>query len=349
MSQWLCCIGAVLLVLLATGCSPRFDTLAPGAEKVSGEEARIAAAMIAAIEDISLQRNPSGLMHRFNQVKTLGCVKGTFTVLDDVPAPLAQGLFADAGARYPATLRYANATRFDDREKDFRGLSIKLSGIAGSPLWGEAGTQDFLLNSHPVLFAGTPGDFLSFIEATRDNAVWRYFLNPAHWYSLPVVLAGRSAPDDPFALRYYSTTPYRLGGEGSAVKYSVQACPGSGPGIVVPRGEDFLGAAMAARLAQEPLCLAFMVQPQGDPAVMPVENAAVAWDETASPFVPVARIVLAAQDVGTHQRDCEAMRFNPWQALPEHRPLGGINRVRIAVYAALAEFRQAQNQRRGEP
>ncbi|GAB3274279.1 catalase family protein [Parahaliea aestuarii] len=341
--------AGALLGLLTVACSPRVEPLAPGAEKVSGEEARIAAAMIEATRDISLQRDPEGLLHRFNQVKTLGCVRGEFRVLDDLPDPLAAGLFAAPGARYPATLRYANATTHDDRDKDFRGLSIKLGGVSGEPLWGKAGTQDFLLNSYPRLFAATPEDFLSFIEATRDGQVWRYFLNPAHWYSLPVVLRGRTETDDPFALRYYSTTPFRLGGEGTAVKYSVRECPGTGREVTVDKSGDFLSAAMAARLAAQPVCLEFLVQRQGDPLAMPVENAAVIWDEELSPFVPVARITVPDQDFRARSRDCEAMSFNPWQSLAAHRPLGGINRVRIAVYAELAEFRQAENRRRGKP
>jgi hypothetical protein len=28
------------------------------------------------------------------------------------------------------------------------------------------------------------------------------------------------------------------------------------------------------------------------------------------------------------------MVFNPWNCLPEHRPLGSVNRIRLAVYLA---------------
>lgn len=340
---------APLLALLLNACGPAVEPLPAGAEKVSADEARIAAAMIDAIEDISLQRNPDGLLRRFNQVKSLGCLKGEFRVLDALPAELARGVFATSGARYPVTLRYANATSLDDRDKDFRGLSVKLSEVPGEPLWGEPGTQDFLLNSYPGLFAATPADFLSFIEATRDGEVWRYFLNPSRWYSLRTVLRGRTTTDDPLSVRYYSTTPFRLGGETTAVKYAVRECSGSEHSVSVEEGEDFLSAAIAARLANAPVCLQFMVQRQTDPAAMPVENAAVIWDEAHSPFVPVARITVPDQDFQARSRTCEAMSFNPWQSLAEHRPLGGINRVRIAVYAEMAEFRQQQNLRRGEP
>jgi hypothetical protein len=34
------------------------------------------------------------------------------------------------------------------------------------------------------------------------------------------------------------------------------------------------------------------------------------------------------------------MSFNPWHALPDHRPLGGFNRTRRDIYQAMAAFRQ---------
>ena len=39
----------------------------------------------------------------------------------------------------------------------------------------------------------------------------------------------------------------------------------------------------------------------------------------------------------------ENLSFTPWHSLPEHRPLGGINRARKIVYAAISTFRHAQN------
>jgi len=337
---------ATLLILSLASCHRDYETLEIGAERVSGEEARIAAAMIDAIREISLQRHPEGRVLRFNQAKGHGCLRGTLQVLAGLPAELAQGLFAEP-ASYEATLRFASATQFDDREKDFRGLSIKVQGVDGEMPWGEPGVQDFLFNSHPALFAATPGDFLAFIEATRDDRVWRYFLNPARWYSLRPILSGRDRTDDLFRIRYFTTTAFRHGGESSAVKYGVRQCPGTGESVQVERGADFLAAAMAARLARGPVCLELLAQQQADAASMPVENASVIWDEEQSPFRPVARISILDQDFRARQEACEAMSFNPWQTLAAHRPLGGINRVRRAVYAEAAEFRHAENQRRG--
>ena len=341
-------VAALLLAAALAGCGPGYTVLPPGQESPGAWEAEITTRMIDAIREISLQRNPQGTLLRFNQAKSLGCLDATFTVKPDLPPALREGVFAEPRS-YPARLRFASATEFDDREKDFRGLSIKLSGVSGEPLWGQPGEQDFIFNSHPVLFAGDPADFLDFIEASRDDSLWRYFLNPSHFYSLRIILGGREKIDNPFAIRYWSTTPYRYGDDpATAVKYSVRPCPGSDTPAPVERHENFLSEAMSAQLAGSTVCLEFMVQFQTDPEQMPVENAAVEWDEATAPFTPVATLTIEDQDFMAQDRSaaCESLRFNPWQSLAAHRPLGGINRVRKPVYSEIGEFRLQENRAR---
>ena len=81
---------------------------------------------------------------------------------------------------------------------------------------------------------------------------------------------------------------------------------------------------------------------------MPIEDASVIWDEAVSPFIPVARLTIENQDLSSDQAmsACEHLSFNPWQSLAEHRPLGGINRVRKRIYADLAAFRESANSER---
>ena len=79
--------------------------------------------------------------------------------------------------------------------------------------------------------------------------------------------------------------------------------------------------------------------PQTDPVKMPVENPTVRWN---SDPVPVATIKIEPQTFDTKERmkECEAASFNPWHALAEHMPLGGVNRARKAVYSASVKVRQ---------
>ena len=79
---------------------------------------------------------------------------------------------------------------------------------------------------------------------------------------------------------------------------------------------------------------------------MPVEDASVIWPETESPFLSVARLRMPAQNAWCADKIellDERMSFSPWHALAAHRPLGGIMRVRQAVYAAAARFRMDYN------
>ena len=41
--------------------------------------------------------------------------------------------------------------------------------------------------------------------------------------------------------------------------------------------------------------------------------------------------------------DCEHMVFNPRNCLPERRPLGSVNRMRLAAYFTLRQVRQKPN------
>ena len=341
-------LAALCLLLLACGSGD--SDLQLGEERQSPNEAANTAAMIDAIRAVSLQRYPEGTVQRFNQSKTLGCFDAVFTVPDDLDPALQQGIFV-AGASYPAQLRFASTTEEDDRDKDFRGLSIKIHNTPGTALWGEPGQQDFLLNSYPALFAADPGDFLDFINATRDGKLWRYFINPSHFYSLAIVLKGREKIDNPLAIPYWSTTPYRYGGDSSsAVKYSVRPCEAGAAPIEVEKHRDFLRDAMREQLEKGGACFQFMVQFQVDPDTMPIEDASVIWDEAQSPFVRIAEIRIGSgatsADTDTVE-NCEAMTFNPWQSLAAHQPLGGINRTRKPIYAEIGEFRDRQNRLRG--
>ena len=74
-----------------------------------------------------------------------------------------------------------------------------------------------------------------------------------------------------------------------------------------------------------------------------IENACAEWDESKHPFVSVATITIPPQDFDSAQQRtmCESLRYSPWHGIAEHRPLGGINRLRRGVYEASANFREA--------
>lgn len=338
----LVCLLVVFLLPGLAGCG-RSTGLAIGEENIAVDEGEITNEMIALIKAVSLRRRAAdsqGLVRRFNQAKTIACAHGDMEV-QALPEALAFGLFSSPG-NYRVSLRFANATQMDDRDADLRGLSMRVMGVARA--MGDGGkpaVQDFTLNSYPALFAGTPGDFLSFVKATAADRFWLYLLT--HPKSLWIGLQARGHPDSPLAVDYFSTTPYRYG-EGSAVKYAVRACDEPGSRVVADHA-DYLRDALQHDLSLASQCLNLQVQFQSDADLMPMEDASVIWPEDISPFINVAKITLPVQDVVNDAalNACEQMTFNPWNALPENRPLGGVNRVRQRLYRAIGQFRTQEN------
>lgn len=102
---------------------------------------------------------------------------------------------------------------------------------------------------------------------------------------------------------------------------------------------------MVKQLAKGSAEFDFMVQFQTDADAMPIEDPGKAWPEKVSPFRKVATVRIAEQEFDSpQQREFgENLSFSPWHALPEHRPLGGINRARRIVYETISAFRHRRN------
>jgi hypothetical protein len=308
-------------------------------EVVSPDEAAVVASFVKFIEEASAKRHPEGPVKRFNQGRAAGCAKAELTVPDTLPAEHRVGLFA-APRTYAAWIRFANAGSKTDREKDVRGMSIKVFDVPGENLTPGETCQDFVLNSHPVMVAPNTSEFLQAMKALDAGGFQqaRYFLT--HPRAALIGLRARQQPASHLDIAYWSTTPY-LFGPGRAVKYHVRPVSGivtSAPPNVT---ETYLTDALKKRLSQEDVVFELTVQFQTNATTMPIEDASVEWNERESPYVPLARIRIPKQaiDQGDTESRCESIAFNPWHALPAHRPLGNMNRARKEIYRAMAAFR----------
>jgi hypothetical protein len=78
---------------------------------------------------------------------------------------------------------------------------------------------------------------------------------------------------------------------------------------------------------------------------MSVETSTIEWKESEAPFIKVATITIPKQTFATPERDQfgENLSFTPWHALPQHRPLGAVNRVRRVVYDTISGLRHELN------
>ena len=312
------------------------ETLAP-------EESTTVERFIQFMEEVSRKRNPTGTIKRFNQGRAAGCVHAEFTVLDTLPAEHRVGLFAQPRT-YAAWIRFANAGSKTDRDKDVRGMSIKVFDAPGENLTPGETAQDFVLNSHPVMVAPNTREFLDLLRAIEAGGFQqaRYFLT--HPKAALIGLRARQHPSCHLDIPYWSTTPY-LFGPGRAVKYHVKPPAGASGKHTGQTTDTYLTDALKTRLAGSDASFDFRVQFQTDPRTMPIEDATVEWE---SPYVTVARIRIPRQvvDQADTQAQCESIAFNPWHALPAHRPLGNMNRARKDLYKAMAAFRA---QRQGTP
>ncbi len=309
-------------------------------ETISADEQSVTAEFIAFLKTASAARYPSGDIRRFNQGRASGCVEAEFIVATGVPTEFKVGLFQQPRS-YSAWIRFANATSSSDREKDVRGMSIKVRGVSGDNLTRGSDVQDFVLNSHPVMMVPGPREFLELLRAVEAGG-WRrarYFLT--HPNAARIAFASRQHPSSHLDIAYWSTTPY-LFGTGRAAKYIVRPVAHAHPRQPALT-DTYLRDELRLRLSMEDVAFDFFVQLQTNARTMPIEDASVEWNERDAPYVRVAEVRIPRQSIDVQGRDqiCERTSFNPWNCLTPHRPLGAMNRVRRAVYDAMQRFRES--------
>jgi hypothetical protein len=355
----------VPLLALVVACGQREQDVA---EKVDPDEIYLVPSIVASarklVDDVRKEHGPT--YRRDAHAKAHGCLTATFTVHPDLPDELRSGVFIP-GREYKAWIRFSNgnAEPQPDGMKDARGMAIKLMGVEGerlldSPFEAHARTQDFLMINFPVFFNRNPAEYESFIRYQADGSQFGYFINgwdPRDWKLREMFigeqLLGRIR--NPLYAQYYSMTSYALGvgppAESGvrpyrqAMKYSAKSCTKPDRRSSDTRGDDYLRRALADHLAETDACFDFLVQLQDPSRDMPIEDPTVKWKESQSAYRPVARIVIGQQTFDTRERNdfCENLAFTPWHGHVDHRPLGGLNRIRKAVYEEIAVYRHAKN------
>ncbi len=304
----------------------------------------------------------SSPMLRGQHAKAHGTVHATVTVAGDIPLELRHGVFKtprtfDAWVRFSAS----SMVPAPDSARDPRGFALKLLGVEGPKVIDDPGdndSQDFVFVNGQQFFVRDAFDYEIFADGVvRGDKARGRFATLAKWWAtrpffLPSAWPGswrlrefwilqrlvHQSVGSPLTIRYWSQTPYRLGPH--EVKYSVTPRPAAAP----PK-KDTLGAGLAAAVGTRETVFDLLVQLRSDPRRMPVDDPTVRWSERVSRPVKVATIVIPPQDCTDQSRRNfgERLRFTPWHSLPEHKPLGSINRVRLAVYRKSALMRDKAN------
>jgi hypothetical protein len=298
-----------------------------------------------------MEESHDGCPLRVQHAKATACVRASFEIAADLPADLQHGVFSQPGRVFEAIVRFSNAqgTITPDGERTARGLAIKLLNVSGQRVMASDtdSSQDFLFVDHPVFPFPNPAEYRDVIKHKSvpliGDLIALGYLQLFEPEQLKIIKEIRKkSVSSPLSITYWSGVPYWLGDAagtaGQAVKYSaVPPVLAAGPEHPEKMPPDYLREAIAKQLAAREAVFDFKVQRQGDALKMPLEDASVLWDEQQSAPVKVATLRISKQAVNSSselEQRCEGMFFNPWHALKEHRPLGGLNRLRKAVYEA---------------
>lgn len=299
--------------------------------------------------------------------KPHGCAAANFTVKSSFDPAMRVGLFGEPKS-YKAWVRFSsgNQGQLSDWLPDARGMAIKIMGVPGKKLLeGEQDetTQDFLGINDPVFFIPNVKEYVTYTGYQALGNQTAYFLHPAWnpfaWklYLFRIALgAAKWPPRELLGTQFYSMTAFRMGAANN-IKYSMKpvACEGSThvpSDSIAAFGGNALRSGIARYLKDRPACFDFMVQLQVPGKNMPVEDPSVTWSEKASPFIPLARIEIPKQPMDTPIQGefCDNLSFSAWHSLPEHEPIGGMNRIRKVAYQSMARFRRCMNGKMfGEP
>lgn len=363
-------LGKLLLVLLIVGglgwaggsayYAWKFSGPVSTEEEIPADEAALTQGIIEDAIRIVEQHRDNTRVLRDAHAKAHGCVKAQVTVLQNLVPELRHGVLAEPGKTWQAWMRLSNGNAYPqfDSARDARGMAIKLLDVPGDNLLSSKATaanQDFVMFNHPVFFVRDVAEYKQNFAAQASGQKIQAFFpswDPRSWEIRHLIIALKTlapAPDSPVTATYNSIAPFKLGPHN--IKYRVVPDPQSCPPYQLPEQNtalpNFLRNALYQQLSLDrvPACFALQVQRQNADYYMPIEDTSVEWSEDISPFETVATVRVEPQDFDTREQNlaCDNLSFNPWHALPEHRPIGGINRLRKAVYEAVSVYRHQRN------
>lgn len=304
----------------------------------------------------ALQRKHArgGAASRALHAKGTCVAEATFTVLPDLPVHARSGLFAQPGT-YRAYVRYSNGAgkHQPDAAPDVRGIAIKVLGVPGKKLipgLEDATTQDFLaIRSSSTPFRNVD-EFVGFIRAAANpllllpRAVGLLGFSRA-FRVLGQLAKGLKEPMTSVATTtYFSALPIGFGDY--AVRFRLLPRGTGSAGSDRGGDNDYLRSDLAKRLADGSVEYDFAVQFFVNEDKTPIEDASRDWLEADAPYVTLARLTLPKQDLASPRGKkvaafVEKLSFDPWHALPSHRPLGNMMRARNYAYRVSTQERGA--------
>lgn len=320
-------------------------------EQIADDEeqrfARYAEGLVAAQRRRDAALGPGRALHR----RQLLALDATLEVKDGLPEYARHGLFASPGS-HAAVLRLSNGgmDRSPDRRPDVRGLAVRVFGVRGPNALGtgETTSQDFTLINHSKFSAAKSADFVELVLALERGPLallGHLFRRHGFFGALRAAKAAQAVIGKPFSgfatETFHTVVPFACGPY--AARARLLPPPGRTPR---PKAAADWAADLRAQLDAGPLEYRMQLQFFVEESSTPIEDASVDWPESVAPYLDVATLTIAPQsfeDDAARQREsaAEAGRFDPWNALAEHRPLGDVMRARKVAYFASQQARGA--------
>jgi hypothetical protein len=320
-----------------------------GSRAAEADEFARFAREINAIQMKQAKDHDQGVSRGFH-AKAHGCLYGHLNLIPTRDPRARFGVFAEGVSSRPIWVRFSNGVGWSqaDDKNDARGMAVKVMNVPGKKYApDEESTQDFLMTNSPTPVGKNAEQFMDFAHANAAGLFPSLLFLVGHPVSGAPALLRTSPIVSAATESYYSGGAYHLGAH-QAIKYMAKPCPGSPPRSSAKDDDDYLRDDLS-RAAKGGLCYTMYVQFQVDPDRTPIENAAKAWSEDVSPLVPVANLELPPQaiDAPGEADLCRSLAFNPWHAIPAHKPMGHINRARRYVYASSRRFRSGGHEPHG--
>ncbi|MEZ0390637.1 MAG: catalase [Pseudobdellovibrionaceae bacterium] len=298
--------------------------------------------------------------------KAHGCLVGTMKVSNDLEPIDQVGIFKSPGKEYQVMARFSNGSPHPERPDiapDSRGFGLKVFGVEGEQLLkgitgsSSPATQEFTINSSDAFFADTAANYNRFmqiglLETTDFEVAAKKFVfsllgrfHPFLAARVTKAFQGIKAVEatNPLGIQYYSISAFQHGPGNDApiVKYSAIPCKGTWQEPIDKNDPNFLKVNLKKHIENSPACFHFMVQHRTKDSLS-VEDPTQPWSQSVAPFRIVAEINFPRQNL-MDEMACERSVINPWNTLPEHKPVGGINRMRLGAYLLSIEARKKSN------
>ena len=269
--------------------------------------------------------------------KQQALLRGFFEVARAVPEPFRAGVFAKP-RQFDALVRVSTGPMPKESDPNPHAMAIKLIDVPGAP----HGTQDFIMLDQPTFFISDIADYVAFFEAAqKDPGADGFFKCRPREFGLNltfnVVIASQ------LERQYWSEVPIAMGGGAARLTLIPDLGNTSGRGPVTE--ENGLRAALEEHFVTNRKAAKFYFGAQRyiDEATTPIEDATAVWP---TPFEIIATLTLPAQDFTAPEQFafCENLSYTPWHCMPDHQPLGGIQRCRKRVYEESQRLRHSLNQ-----